>query len=132
MEFGAFVEFMPGKEGLLHISEISWERLESMEASGIKEGDTVTVKLIEIDKKTGKFRLSMKSLLEKPEGWEERAPRAPRREGGNRDNNRGPRRDDNRGPRRDNNRGPRREFTGQRFEHRNNDEQAEQGHEEII
>ena len=137
LEFGAFVEFMPGKEGLLHISEISWERLESMEASGIKEGDTVTVKLIEIDKKTGKFRLSMKSLLEKPEGWEERAPRAPRREGGNRDNNRGPRRDDNRGPRRDNNRGPRREFTGQRFEHRNNDEQAqqapaEQGHEEII
>ena len=78
LDFGAFVEFMPGKEGLLHISEISWERLESMEACGIKEGDTVTVKLIEIDKKTGKFRLSMKALLEKPEGWEERAPRAPR------------------------------------------------------
>ena len=85
------------------------------------------MKLIEIDKKSGKFRLSMKALLEKPEGWEERAPRAPRREGGNRDNNnRGPRRDDNRGPRRDNNnRGPRRDDNrGQRFEHRNREEQA--------
>ena len=145
LDFGAFVEFMPGKEGLLHISEISWERLESMETCGLKEGDTVEVKLIEIDKKTGKFRLSMKALLEKPEGWEERVPRAPRREGGNRDNNRGPRRDDNRGPRReggnrDNNRGPRREFNGQRFEHRNREEQPnndqpqqpEQGHEVII
>ena len=71
-------------------------------------------------------------MLEKPEGWEERAPRAPRREGGNRDNNRGPRRDDNRGPRRDNNnRGPRRD----RFEHRNGEEQPqqqEQGREENI
>ena len=146
LDFGAFVEFMPGKEGLLHISEISWERLESMETCGMKEGDTVAVKLIEIDKKTGKFRLSMKALLEKPEGWEERAPRGPRREGGNRDNNRGPRRDDNRGPRREggnrdnNNRGPRRDFNGQRFEHRNREEQPnneqpqqpEQGHEVII
>lgn len=139
LDFGAFVEFMPGKEGLLHISEISWERLESMETSSIKEGDTVTVKLIEIDKKTGKFRLSMKALLEKPEGWEERAPRGPRREGGNRDNNRGLRRDDNRGPRRDNNRGPRRDDNrgGMRFEHRNREEQPsneqpEQGQEVII
>ena len=57
LEFGAFVEFMPGKDGLLHISEISWDRLENMEASGLKEGDEVTVKLIEIDKKSGKFRL---------------------------------------------------------------------------
>lgn len=145
LDFGAFVEFMPGKEGLLHISEITWERLESMEASEIKEGDTVTVKLIEIDKKTGKFRLSMKALLEKPEGWEERAPRAPRRDGGNRDNNhnnRMPRRDDNRMPRRDDRRDnrrrdDRREFTGQRFEHRNNNREEQQpqaadGHEEII
>ena len=104
LEFGAFVEFMPGKDGLLHISEISWDRLENMEASGLKEGDEVTVKLIDIDKKTGKFRLSMKALQEKPEGYEER--RAPRREGGNR----APRRDGGNGPRREGgNRGPRRE-----------------------
>ena len=107
LEFGAFVEFMPGKDGLLHISEISWDRLENMEASGLKEGDEVTVKLIEIDKKSGKFRLSMKALQEKPEGYEER--RAPRRDGGNR----GPRREGgNGGQRREggnrggNNRGP--------------------------
>ena len=110
LEFGAFVEFMPGKDGLLHISEISWDRLENMEASGLKEGDEVTVKLIEIDKKSGKFRLSMKALQEKPEGYEER--RAPRRDGGNR----GPRRDGgNGGQRREggnrggNNRGPRKD-----------------------
>ena len=106
LDFGAFVEFMPGRDGLLHISEISWERVDNMEASGIKEGDTLEVKLIEIDKKTGKFRLSMRALQPKPEGYveRERAPRAPRREG-----DRGPRRDNNRGPRRDNNHGPRRE-----------------------
>ncbi len=106
LDFGAFVEFMPGRDGLLHISEISWNRIDNMEASGIKEGDTLEVKLIEIDKKTGKFRLSMRALQPKPEGYveRERAPRAPRREG-----DRGPRRDNNRGPRRDNNRGPRRE-----------------------
>ena len=67
LAFGAFVEFMPGKDGLLHISEISWDRIDSMENSGIKEGDDVTVKLIEIDKKTGKFRLSMKALQPRPE-----------------------------------------------------------------
>ena len=106
LDFGAFVEFMPGRDGLLHISEISWDRIDNMEASGIKEGDTLEVKLIEIDKKTGKFRLSMRALQPKPEGYveRERAPRAPRREG-----DRSPRRDNNRGPRRDNNRGPRRE-----------------------
>ena len=71
LPFGAFVEILPGKDGLLHISEISWDRLESMETSGIHEGDEVTVKLIEIDKKTGKYRLSMKALLPHPE----RAPR---------------------------------------------------------
>ena len=108
MEFGAFVEFMPNRDGLLHISEISWERLPDMEASGLKEGDKVEVKLIEIDKKTGKYRLSMRALTPKPEGYVEpqRAPRGergdrPRREGGDR----GPRRD--RGERND--RGPRRE-----------------------
>ncbi len=85
MDFGAFVEFMPHRDGLLHISEIAWERLDDMEASGLKEGDKVQVKLIEIDKKTGKYRLSMRALLPKPEGYVEpqRAPRGerPRREG---------------------------------------------------
>ena len=108
LEFGAFVEFMPGRDGLLHISEISWNRLESMEASGLKEGDEVQVKLIEIDKKTGKFRLSMRALQEKPEGYvEEKKERRPRPQG-----DRGPRRDggNGHGPRREggNNRGPRR------------------------
>lgn len=104
LDFGAFVEFMPGKDGLLHISEISWERLADMEASGLKEGDEVTVKLLEIDPKTGKFRLSMRALQEKPEGWVE-PERRPRREAGDR-----PRRDGDR-PRRDNDRprGPRRD-----------------------
>jgi polyribonucleotide nucleotidyltransferase len=67
MPFGAFVEFMPGKDGLLHISEIKWERLENME--GVLEvGEEITVKLVEIDKKTGKYRLSRKVLLPKPQG----------------------------------------------------------------
>ena len=117
MDFGAFVEFMPNRDGLLHISEIGWNRLNSMEESGLKEGDEVTVKLIEIDKKTGKYRLSMKALQEKPEGYVEPQPRprgprpnGPRPNGGDR----GPRPNGggfNRGPRRDNNgnnnRGPR-------------------------
>ena len=64
--FGAFVEFLPGKDGLLHISEIKWERLENLD--GVLEvGEEVKVKLVEIDKKTGKFRLSRKVLLPKPE-----------------------------------------------------------------
>lgn len=111
LDFGAFVEFMPNRDGLLHISEISWERLDSMEASGLKEGDVVTVKLIEIDKKTGKYRLSMRALQEKPEGYVEpqRRERGPRPERGER-GERAPRRDGSeRGPRRDGgNRGPRR------------------------
>lgn len=104
LDFGAFVEFMPGRDGLLHISEIAWNRLDSMEHSGLKEGDKVKVKLIEIDKKTGKYRLSMRALTPKPEGYVEREGR-PRREGGpRRDGDRAPRHDD-RGPRR----GPRRD-----------------------
>ena len=97
-DFGAFVEFMPNRDGLLHISEISWERLPDMAASGLKEGDEVTVKLIEIDKKTGKYRLSMRALLPKPEGYVEPEPRqrGPRREGGDR-----PRRDGDRRLRRE-------------------------------
>ncbi|MDD7525138.1 MAG: polyribonucleotide nucleotidyltransferase [Alloprevotella sp.] len=89
MPYGCFVEFMPGKEGLLHISEIAWKRLETVEEAGIKEGDTIQVKLLEIDDKTGKFRLSHRVLEEKPEGWEERPARRPRRENGE---NRPPRR----------------------------------------
>jgi len=64
--FGAFVEFMPGKDGLLHISEISWDRLATMEGV-LKEGEIIEVKLIDIDKKTGKYKLSRKVLLPKPE-----------------------------------------------------------------
>ncbi len=116
LEFGAFVEFMPGRDGLLHISEISWNRIDDMESTGLKEGDQVTVKLIEIDKKTGKFRLSMKALQEKPEGYEERRGGnggGMHRNNGNGGGNRGPRRDNgnNRGPRNNggNNRGPRRD-----------------------
>ena len=78
MPYGCFVEFMPGKEGLLHISEIAWKRLETVEDAGIKEGDTIAVKLLEIDEKTGKFRLSHRVLEEKPEGWEDRPARRPR------------------------------------------------------
>ncbi len=113
MDFGAFVEFMPHRDGLLHISEIAWERLDDMEASGLKEGDKVQVKLIEIDKKTGKFRLSMRALLPKPEGYVEaqRAPRGerPRRDGDRPRGDRAPRRDGDR-PRGDRApRGPRKE-----------------------
>ena len=65
-EFGAFVEFLPKKEGLLHISEISWKRLETMDGI-FKEGDKVKVKLLDVDQKTGKFKLSRKALIPKPE-----------------------------------------------------------------
>ncbi len=73
MAFGAFVEILPGKDGLLHISEIAWERLETMDGV-LKEGDHIQVKLIEVDEKTGKLRLSRKALLPKPEGYVERKP----------------------------------------------------------
>ncbi|MDP4239074.1 MAG: polyribonucleotide nucleotidyltransferase [Bacteroidota bacterium] len=66
MPYGAFVEFMPGKEGLLHISEIDWKRIETMDQAGIKEGDMIDVKLLDIDQKTGKFKLSRKALLPRP------------------------------------------------------------------
>ncbi|MBR1789013.1 MAG: polyribonucleotide nucleotidyltransferase [Bacteroidaceae bacterium] len=100
MPYGAFVEFMPGKDGLLHISEIDWKRLETVEESGLKEGDKIQVKLIDIDEKTGKFKLSRRVLLEKPEGYVERE-RRPRPERGER-RDRGERRE-----RRDGDRGPR-------------------------
>jgi polyribonucleotide nucleotidyltransferase len=67
MPYGAFVEFLPGKQGLLHISEVSWSRLDNLEGV-LKEGDKVKIKLMEVDKKTGKFKLSRKALMPKPEG----------------------------------------------------------------
>jgi polyribonucleotide nucleotidyltransferase len=105
MPYGAFVEFMPGKDGLLHISEIDWKRLETVEESGLKEGDHITVKLVDIDPKTGKFKLSRKALLPKPEGYveQERPPRPPRQGGnsggggGQRSQHRNDRNDRNRG-----------------------------------
>jgi len=78
MPYGAFVEFLPGKQGLLHISEVSWKRLETLEGV-LNEGDKVKVKLTGTDPKTGKFKLSRKILLPKPEGQREE-----RRDGGDR------------------------------------------------
>lgn len=83
MPYGCFVEIMPGKDGLLHISEIDWKRLETVEEAGIKEGDKIQVKLMEIDPKTGKYKLSHRALLPKPEGYVERE-RRPRPERGER------------------------------------------------
>ena len=93
MPYGCFVEFMPGKEGLLHISEIAWKHLETVEETGLKEGDQISVKLLEIDEKTGTFRLSHRVLEEKPADYEERPPRtrAPRHSQGDRREHRGPR-----------------------------------------
>ena len=70
MPYGVFVEFLPGKDGLLHISEIEWRRLEKVEDAGIKEGDKIQVKLMDIDPRTGKFKLSRKVLLPRPERTE--------------------------------------------------------------
>ena len=80
MPYGCFVEIMPGKDGLLHISEIDWKRLETVEEAGIKEGDHIQVKLLEIDPKTGKYKLSHRVLIEKPEGYVERPARRERGE----------------------------------------------------
>ena len=103
MPYGCFVEILPGKEGLLHISEIAWRRLETVEEAGIKEGDKIKVKLLEIDPKTGKYKLSHRVLIDKPEGYVERerrprgergdrGERRPRRDGGNNGGERRPRR----------------------------------------
>ena len=123
LEFGAFIEILPGKEGLLHVSEIAWTKTEKVE-DVLKVGDEVDVKLLEIDAKTGKMRLSMRALTEKPEGYvEPKRERGPRREGDRREGNRnnggerrengrrdgerreGGRREGDRGPRRDNRQG---------------------------
>ena len=100
MPYGCFVEILPGKDGLLHISEIDWKRLETVEEAGIKEGDKIKVKLLDIDPKTGKYKLSRRVLLEKPEGYIEpqrrpRGDRRPRRDGEHRYEERRPRRENN-------------------------------------
>jgi polyribonucleotide nucleotidyltransferase len=93
MPYGAFVEFLPGKQGLLHISEVSWKRLETLEGV-LNENDKVKVKLTGTDPKTGKFKLSRKVLLPKPEGMkEDSGDRGDRREGGQRFEGRGDRRE---------------------------------------
>ncbi len=81
MPYGAFVEFMPGKEGLLHVSEMAWERVNEVEDL-FKVGDSLQVKLLDIDQRSGKYRLSRKVLLEKPEGYVERESRGGDRRGG--------------------------------------------------
>ena len=115
MPYGCFVEILPGKDGLLHISEIDWKRLETVEEAGIKEGDNIKVKLMEIDPKTGKYKLSHRVLMEKPEGYVERE-RRPRPERGER---RGGRRDERHGE----GRGERPARQPRRYEH-HNEEQA--------
>lgn len=100
MPYGCFVEILPGKDGLLHISEIDWKRLETVEEAGIKEGDKLKVKLLEIDPKTGKYKLSHRVLLDKPEDYVEpqrrpRGDRRPRRDGERRFDERRPRRENN-------------------------------------
>jgi polyribonucleotide nucleotidyltransferase len=121
VSFGAFIEILPGKEALLHISEMDWGRVENAE-DFTKEGDMMEVKLIGVDQKTGKLKLSRRAMVPKPEGYVERPPRedrGPRRDdrggdrrGGDRRDDRrgGDRRDDRRGgDRRDNNFRPRRD-----------------------
>lgn len=115
MPYGCFVEILPGKDGLLHISEIDWKRLETVEEAGIKEGDKIKVKLMEIDPKTGKYKLSHRVLMEKPEGYVERE-RRPRPERGER---RGGRRDERHGE----GRGERPARQPRRYEY-HNEEQA--------
>ncbi len=119
MPYGCFVEILPGKEGLLHISEIEWKRLETVEEAGIKEGDHIKVKLLEIDPKTGKYKLSHRVLLEKPEGYQER-PRRPRREGDRNGQPRGDRR-----PRRegDHNGQPRNDHRPRRYDNHDSEQQ---------
>ena len=126
LDFGAFIEILPGKEGLLHVSEIAWTKTEKVE-DVLAVGDEVDVKLLEYDAKSGKMRLSMRALTEKPEGYVEPkgnggrgngGERGPRREGGERRE----RRDGDRGPRRDGDR-PRREGGEHRDgEHRRRDD----------
>ncbi len=142
LDFGAFVEILPGKEGLLHVSEIAWEKTENV-ADVLKVGDEVDVKLLEIDEKSGKMRLSMRVLQDKPEGYvePERRPRGPRddRKGDRRPNDRrAPRddrrapRDDRRGERRDDRKAPRRPFGQKNEEAAEKTPDFEAGSEDIL
>lgn len=119
MPYGCFVEILPGKEGLLHISEIDWKRLETVEEAGLKEGDKISVKLLEVDPKTGKYKLSHRALLPKPEGYVERE-RRPRRENNDRRYN------DHRNNDRRDNRQPR------RFEHNDEQNRNEEYHDPMV
>ena len=142
LDFGAFVEILPGKEGLLHVSEIAWEKTENV-ADVLKVGGEVDVKLLEIDEKSGKMRLSMRALQDKPEGYvePERRPRGPRddRKGdrrpndrrASRDDRRAPR-DDRRGERRDDRKAPRRPFGQKNEEAAEKAPDFETGSEDIL
>ncbi|MDY5356351.1 MAG: polyribonucleotide nucleotidyltransferase [Candidatus Cryptobacteroides sp.] len=124
LEFGAFIEILPGKEGLLHVSEIDWKKTDKVE-DVLSVGDEVDVKLLEIDEKTGKMRLSRRALIEKPEGYVE-PERKPRPQG-----DRGPRRDDRRGDRRQGDRGPRRDDRrSEKPRHQNQNEENNSGNNE--
>jgi polyribonucleotide nucleotidyltransferase len=105
--YGVFVDFLPGKSGLVHISEISWSRLESLDGV-LAEGDVIKVKIVGVDERSGKFRLSRKVLMDRPEGYVERPNRGGGGGGDRRDNNRGGGRD-NRVGGRDNRGGDRRD-----------------------
>ena len=142
LDFGAFVEILPGKEGLLHVSEIAWEKTENV-ADVLKVGDEVDVKLLEIDEKSGKMRLSMRVLQDKPEGYvePERRPRGPRddRKGDRRPNDRRAPRDDRRAPRddrrgegRDDRKAPRRPFGQKNEEAAEKAPDFETGSEDIL
>ena len=142
LDFGAFVEILPGKEGLLHVSEIAWEKTENV-ADVLKVGDEVDVKLLKIDEKSGNMRLSMRALQDKPEGYvePERRPRGPRddRKGDRRQNDRrAPRddrrapRDDRRGERRDDRKAPRRPFGQKNEEAAEKAPDFETGSEDIL
>lgn len=129
MPFGAFIEFLPGKQGLLHISEVSWKRLDSLDGV-MKEGDKVKIKLIGTDPKTGKLRLSRKVLMPKPEGYVEPEKRE-RPERGDR-GDRGDRRGNDRGDRRGNDRGDRRNNDrGERPKQHHNENNGEQPKEQV-
>ncbi len=130
MPYGCFVEIMPGKDGLLHISEIDWKRLETVEEAGIKEGDKIKVKLLEIDPKTGKYKLSHRVLIEKPADYVERPARGERRERPERNGDRRERRPD-RGDRRNgerHERGDRRQHS----EHRDDAQKENSAPKEVI
>ncbi|MBQ7457668.1 MAG: S1 RNA-binding domain-containing protein, partial [Bacteroidales bacterium] len=124
LEFGAFVEILPGKEGLLHISELDWGKTEKVEDI-LNVGDEVDVKLLEVDAKTGKLRLSRRALLEKPEGYVEPVRRP--RPTGDRNGRSNDRRDSRGGDRRDSRGGERRERSdrGERSERRPSPEHRE-------